>query len=172
LGATGEDAAIPFGPGFFLGQLRAFARDRCPDSAEGLPAVQIHLATGDVLNLCHVVGPGPAFVALAVRSGREEGARMHTELVPYQLIARVSIHAPAGRGHVGFDIGRVPDLLDASLRHLSPESALGRAAGGPPDGTAAVEGARTAVGDARGRLLPCREDAMESDGDAKPKPPP
>jgi len=137
MGATGEDTAIPFGPGFFLGQLRGFARDRCPDPAEGLPAVQIHLATGEVLDLCHVVGLGPAFVALAIAEGEGEPRRMGTELVPYQLIARVSIHAPAGRGHVGFDVGRVPDLLDASLRHLSPESALGRAAGEPPGDTAA-----------------------------------
>lgn len=171
MGSTSEDAAIPFGPGFFLGQLRGFARDRCPDPAEGLPVVRIHLATGDVLDLCHVVGLGPAFVALAVRSGREEGAPMHTELVPYQLIARVSFDGPAGRGQVGFDVGRVPDLLDASLRHLSPESALRRAAGESRDDAGPGEAAPAAAGEARGEPPRDREGATESSGDAKPESP-
>lgn len=122
----------PFGPGFFLGQLRAFARDHCPDPAEGLPAVQIHLATGEVLDLCHVVGLGPAFVALAVREGEGEPGRMRTEMVPYQLVARVSICAPGARGHVGFEVDHAPRVLAA--RGLSPESALCRAAGDSEEG--------------------------------------
>ncbi len=118
----------PFGPGFFLGQLRAFARDRCPDPAEGLPAVQIHLATGEVLDLCHVVGLGPAFVALAVVEGEGERRRMRTELVPYQLVVRVSIHPPGVRGHVGFDVDHAPRVLEPA-GPLTPEAALCRAAG-------------------------------------------
>lgn len=128
----------PFGPGFFLGQLRAFARDRCPDPAEGLPSVQVHLASGEVLDLCHVVGLGPAFVALAVREGEGEAMRMRTELVPYRLIARVSIGSPGGR-HVGFEADRAPRML-ATHGPLSPEAALGRAAGeasGPRENAAA-----------------------------------
>ncbi|HEY6105640.1 MAG TPA: hypothetical protein VIV59_06640 [Anaeromyxobacteraceae bacterium] len=122
----------PFGPGFFLGQLRAFARDRCPDPAEGLPAVQIHLATGEVLDLCHVVGLGPAFVALAIVEGEGEGKgerrRMRTELVPYQLVVRVSILPPGVRGHVGFDVDHAPRVLEPA-GPLTPEAALCRAAG-------------------------------------------
>ena len=45
---------FPFGPGFFLAQLRAFASEHCPDPARGLPMVEIHLADGDVLDLCHI----------------------------------------------------------------------------------------------------------------------
>lgn len=69
---------------------------------------------------------------------------------------------------MGFDVGRVPDLLDASLRHLSPESALRRAAGESRDdagpGPAAAE-------EARGELPRDREGATESSGDAKPESP-
>jgi hypothetical protein len=119
---------VPFGPGFFLGQLRAFARDRCPDPAEGLPAVQIHLASGEVLDLCHVVGLGPAFVALAIVEGEGEPRRMRTELVPYQLVARVSVRPPGGRVHVGFDVDHAPRVLEAHGL-LTPEAALFRAAG-------------------------------------------
>ncbi|HEU4381998.1 MAG TPA: hypothetical protein VFR85_00745 [Anaeromyxobacteraceae bacterium] len=118
----------PFGPGFFLGQLRAFARDRCPDPGEGLPAVQIHLATGEVLDLCHVIGLGPTFVALAVLEGEGEPRRMRTELVPYQLVARVTIRPAGGRGHVGFDADHAPHILKAGSL-LTPEAALEIAAG-------------------------------------------
>lgn len=127
---AGEENRAPFGPGFFLGQLRAFARDRCPDRAEGLPAVQIHLATGDVLDLCHVVGLAPGFVALAVQEGSGEPRRMRTELVPYQLVARVSIRSPGDREHVGFDVEHAPRVLEAH-GGLTPEAALRKAAGGP-----------------------------------------
>ncbi|HZY05776.1 MAG TPA: hypothetical protein VFF02_19980 [Anaeromyxobacteraceae bacterium] len=118
----------PFGPGFFLGQLRAFARDRCPDPGEGLPAVQIHLATGDVFDLCHVVGLGRTFVVLAVLEGEGEPRRMRTELVPYQLVVRVTIREAGGRGHVGFDVDHAPRVLPAG-GSLTPESALERTAG-------------------------------------------
>lgn len=118
----------PFGPGFFLGQLRAFARDQCPDPAEGLPAVQLHLAGGEVLDLCHVVGLGPAFVALAVLEAEGEPGRMRTELVPYQLVVRVTVRPPGGRGHVGFDVGHAPRVLTAR-GPLTPEAALCLAAG-------------------------------------------
>ena len=130
----------PFGPGFFLGQLRAFARDRCPDAAEGLPAVQLHLASGEVFDLCHVVGLGPAFVALAVLEAEGEPARMRTELVPYQLVVRVTVRPPGGRGHVGFDVEHAPQVLTAR-GPLTPEAALCRAAGdsepGAPEGAPA-----------------------------------
>lgn len=56
----------PFGPGLFLGQLVAFVRDRCPDPSEGLPVVEVHLADGEVLDLCHIIGATPHWVALAV----------------------------------------------------------------------------------------------------------
>jgi len=105
----------PFGPGFFIGQLRAFARERCPDPGEGLPAVELHLGTGEVLDLCHVMGLAPGFVALAVRVAPRTGTReasMRTELVPYALITRVTIRPARATGaHVGFNLDHAPDIL-------------------------------------------------------------
>ncbi len=126
----------PFGPGFFLGQLRAFARDRCPDPAEMLPAVELHLASGQVLDVCHVMGLAPSYVALAVReapcTGTHDGS-MRTELVPYGLITRVTIRAvrPAGP-HVGFSAVHSPHVIG---QDRSPEAAL-KAASGAPDRSA------------------------------------
>ena len=124
----------PFGPGFFLGQLRAFARERCPDPGELLPCVELHLATGEVFDLCHVMGLAPAFVALAVRETRggsgAEGVAMRTELVPYAFITRVTIRPVRGTGpHVGFNPGHAPEVLPQAR---PPEEML-RAAAGAPD---------------------------------------
>lgn len=127
-------SAVPFGPGFFLGQLRAFARECCPSHLEPLPSVFIHLATGEVLGLCHVMGLAPTFVALAVheeaRGSAASSRAMRTELVPYTLIARVTIR-PRGDAdaHVGFDAGFEPRLL---AQTPTPEEVLAAAARAPP----------------------------------------
>lgn len=130
------DLAIgaPFGPGFFLGQLRAFARDRCPNPAEMLPSVEIHLATGEVFDLCHVMGLASGFVALAVREVRggtnDDGMAMRTEIVPYTFITRVTIRpVSATTPHVGFNPDHAPVFMPQSR---SPEAAL-RAAAAAPD---------------------------------------
>jgi hypothetical protein len=121
----------PFGPGFFLGQLRAFARDRCPNPAEMLPSVELHLATGEVLDLCHVMGLAPGFVVLAVREARggsgNAGMAMRTELVPYTFITRVTIRPMSATGapHVGFNPEHAPVFLP---QDSSPEAALRAAA--------------------------------------------
>jgi hypothetical protein len=136
-----RDAAIaafaerwPFGPVFFLGQLGAFVRDKCPDPGEGLPVVEIHLADGDVLDLCHVIGVAPTWVALAVNEieAREDQPRMRTELVPYARIAQVTVRScRSGSPHLGFASHQAPELLAPGNRvPATPESAL-RAAAAP-----------------------------------------
>lgn len=117
----------PFGPQFFLGPLGAFVRQQCPDPAEGLPSVELHLHTGEILDICHVIGLAPGWVALAVRDSTAEDAPMRTELVRYDSIARVSIRPTHSRhGHIGFD-DRMPAILSPAATQ-SPEAALAAAA--------------------------------------------
>lgn len=128
-------SAATFGPGFFLGQLRAFAREWCPSPSEALPSVALHLATGEVLELCHVMGLAPTFVALAVhdetKGGDRAAAAMRTELVPYALITRVTIRPRRGSGaHVGFDPGHAPRVM---ANGTSPEETLRAVASAPPE---------------------------------------
>lgn len=121
----------PFGPGFFLGQLRAFAREHCPSPSEQLPAVTVHLATGEELDLCHVAGLAPTFVALAIRERiASSGAIvMRTELVPYGLIARITIRPVSDEGkQVGFNADAVPRVVTEAV---TPTEALRAAAGEP-----------------------------------------
>ena len=134
----------PFGPRFFIGHLMAFVRERCPDPAEGLPVVLLHLMDGEVLDVCHVMGLAPDFVALAVRDNEREAESraMRTELLPYESIHRITVRTgrPA-QAHVGFAHGQVPrvittdptvsaDVAEKSLRAAGMAPPLvGRAAG-------------------------------------------
>ena len=121
----------PFGPGFFLGQLRAFAREHCPSPSERLPAVTVHLASGEELELCHVAGLAPTFVALAIRE-RVAGSGailMRTELVPYGLIARITIRPVSDEAkQVGFNADAVPRVVPESA---TPTEVLRAAAAEP-----------------------------------------
>ena len=104
----------PFGPRFFAGQLGGLIRDRCPDPEEVRPVVEVHLFGGEVLDVCHVIGLAPGYVALAVYAApaRSTPRAMRTELVPYAGIARVSIAAAdAEAHHVGFDATHEPFVL-------------------------------------------------------------
>ncbi len=136
------EAGVPFGPGFFLKQLGAFLRDRCPDPEANLPGLYLHLADGEVLDVCHIIGIAPGWVALAVRQKDRQSSEstMRTELVPYSMVVRVTIRAGQhGEAHIGFDLGREPSMVTATgpKAALSPEQALMAVAGaagpaGPP----------------------------------------
>ena len=123
--------APPIGPEFFLGHLAAFVRDRCPDPAEGLPVVEVHLADGETLDLCHIIGATPRWVALAVNEAERatSAPRMRTEIVPYETVLRVTIRTvrPGAAAH-GFDVSHEPPRVETAMRGgMTPESALAAA---------------------------------------------
>ena len=122
----------PFGPAFFMTQLRGFAGEKCPDPAAGLPVVEIHLADGDVLELCHIIGVTPAWAALAVNETDHTASAPHmrTEFVPYAAIARVTLRSSRPEApHLGFEHARVPRVLSATgPPEMTPEAAVKAAA--------------------------------------------
>ena len=123
-GLTKADLSCTFGPSFFLGHLGRFVRDRCPDPNENLPVVQVHLATGEILDICHIVGVSPRWAMLAVResAGHEDG--MAIELVSYELIQRVSIRTRrAGSASIGFSQVVPPEIIapETLLRAAMPQ---------------------------------------------------
>ncbi len=143
-----------FGPIFFLHQLAAFVRDRCPDPREGLPAVRLHLGDGEVLDVCHIIGVTPTWLAVAVNeSEKPSGASpMRTEIVPYGMVARVSIRpAQSAEPHIGFDITRRPEVVPSvsELGVMTPEEALAAVATQAP--RAARAGEAVQAGDVNNR---------------------
>ena len=125
------DASVPFGPSFFMTQLRAFVRDRCPDPAEALPSVEIELDTGEIVDVCHVIGVAPHWIALAARdSGQSSAPSMRTELIPYATIRRVMIRpVRPGAAVIGFDREHRPTLFPSP--ETTAEAALDLAASAP-----------------------------------------
>lgn len=123
-----------FGPVFFLTHLRAFVRDHCPDPAEGLPAVELALADGGRLRLCHVIGVAPAWVALAVVDEDSAGERtMRTEFVPYASISRVGVRPTSSDDPgIGFSQSGTPVLLGERARAGTTAEDVVRAAAGAP----------------------------------------
>jgi len=123
------DLACAFGPSFFLGHLGRFVRDRCPDAAEQLPLVQVHLADGVALDVCHIIGVSPHWVMLAVRDGTGHRDEMAVELVPYPIIRRVGIASKRNEASsIGFSQAHPPAVIE-------PETLL-RAAMAPHTSTA------------------------------------
>jgi hypothetical protein len=120
---------FPFGPAFFVSHLGAFVRDRCPNPEEHLPLVEVHLQNGELLRVCHVIGLSPRWVALAVREGEKAGGAMRTELVPYEVICRVTIRPiQPGRQVAGFGQADIPPFFTGEI---APEATLAAAARHP-----------------------------------------
>lgn len=128
------ERGVCFGPIFFLRQLGGLVRDRCPDPSEDVPGVAILLADGSELDLCHIIGVTPKWIAMAVyQTDRGDAARrMRTELVPYAMITRVVIRTDrAGGPHrMGFDVERRPTVETSAPEAAgrSSEAALGAVA--------------------------------------------
>jgi hypothetical protein len=111
---TRADRACTFGPSFFLGHLGRFVRDHCPDPEEHLPMVQIRLADGQTLDLCHIIGVSPRWVMLAVRDAASRQDDMTIDLVPFEMIQGVRIRTRHGGGaSVGFAQSRAPTIIAA-----------------------------------------------------------
>ncbi|MCC7383974.1 MAG: hypothetical protein IT384_19185 [Deltaproteobacteria bacterium] len=106
-----EQRAV-FGPRFFLTYLPGLLRERCPEPADGLPRVSLHVTSGEILDVCHILGLAPRWVALAVFDGGEgAGTAMRTELVPFETILRISIRLPKGGDRaMGFRQDQTPAL--------------------------------------------------------------
>jgi len=108
------DRASTFGPSFFLGHLGRFVRDHCPVPEESLPMVQLRLADGQTLDLCHIIGVSPRWVMLAVRDAASRQEDMAIELVPFEMIHGVRIRTRHAAGtSVGFAQSRAPAIIAA-----------------------------------------------------------
>ena len=111
---TRAERASMFGPSFFLGQLGRFVRDHCPSPEEHLPMVEIRLADGQTLDLCHIVGVSPHWVVLAIRDPASRQHDMAIELVPFEMVRGVRIHARHAEGSaVGFAQNQAPVIIEA-----------------------------------------------------------
>ena len=127
-----------FGPTFFGTHLRGLIREQCPDPKESIPLVEIHLIGGEVLEVCHIIGLAPAWLALAVYDGsaKSTGRPMRTELVPYGAIIRITISKRGvDESQIGFNQAHTPFVVSAPVAATSPAAELYRLASSPPEAT-------------------------------------
>ena len=130
------DQRVSFGPFFFMQNLRGLVRDRCPEAKEAIPSVQVHLMDGQVLEICHIIGIAPNWIALAVHEDErsERHSPLRTEMVPYHLISRISIESNRHEGShpIGFSTQNEPAVygdVPTAVGVLTPEEALKAVAG-------------------------------------------
>jgi hypothetical protein len=115
IGLRESASRFPFGPSFFLDHLGGLVKDRCPIPEDG-PEVYLHLSSGEVIDLCNIIGLTSDWIAVTAYDEREDsgGGETHTELIPYGTIMRVAIHGLDGqtaRRKVGFRIEPRPEIL-------------------------------------------------------------
>lgn len=96
-----------FGMPFFGTMLSGRIEDRCSGARPDVPQVLLHLASGTVLDICHIVEFAPRWIATAVFRGDRSCEQMDLEFLPYQLIVRVTLSSrPADERPLGFDVQR------------------------------------------------------------------
>jgi len=97
----------PFGPGFFATVLGDRIRAACDSQPEHVPVVELHLADGVTLDLCHIPGVEPQWLAVQVYRDREVCDEMDLVFLPYALITRVTVSMwqPSQRP-IGFQLTR------------------------------------------------------------------
>lgn len=109
------DEAFTFGPSFFLGHLGRYVRDHCPSPDEHLPNVQLRLADGQTLEVCHIAGVSPRWVMVAIRDAAHQN-EMAIDIVPYHMVHGVRIRSHhADTATVGFDHGHSPAVISAEV---------------------------------------------------------
>ena len=87
----GAPMGPPFGPEFFTTVLAERVRAECQGRTEQVPVVELHLATGYTVDLCHVPSVGPQWLAAYAYRDRETCEDMDLQFIAYGLITRVTI---------------------------------------------------------------------------------
>lgn len=81
----------PFGPEFFTTVLAERVRAECQGRPNQVPVVEVHLLDGYTLDLCHIPGAEPQWMAAYSYRDRETCEEMDLLFIPYGLVTRVTI---------------------------------------------------------------------------------
>lgn len=84
-------AGPPFGPAFFAMVLTERVRAACDGQPDHVPVVELQLADGLTLDLCHIPGVQAQWLAVQAYRDRETCQEMDLVFVPYGLITRVTV---------------------------------------------------------------------------------
>ena len=98
-----------FDANFYRSVLPWWIRTQCEGKPEGIPVVELRLADGAVLDLCHIVNLAEEWMAVSHFRDLGKCDDMDLAFVRYESVMRIdlSIHDPRSR-RIGFDVTKVP----------------------------------------------------------------
>lgn len=110
-------AGPPFDADFFLTVFPERVREQCAIQPGQVPVVELNLAGGAVLDLCHIAMLTPRWAGVMAYRDTTTCDAMDLHFVPYGLIGRVvvSTHEPHQRP-LGFDVEHVPHEQHGPLK--------------------------------------------------------
>jgi hypothetical protein len=94
-----------FGPHFYLSVLPDRVISQCQGHPDNIPVVNLHLANGRTLDLCHIVHLADRWFAVQYFRDSESCEDMDVAFLPYDLVVLVtlSLHS-ADQRRIGFNI--------------------------------------------------------------------
>jgi hypothetical protein len=108
---------------FYQAVLPDAVKQQCQMNPGHVPVVELHLADGTTLDLCHIVAFGPTWFAVAYFRNPAEGDEVEQALLPYPLVQWITLsaHPPQVR-HIGFDVER--SVAATQLEPVAPPTSL------------------------------------------------
>ena len=107
-----------FDADFYRKVLPERVTEQCHGHPGDVPVVNLHLANGRTLDLCHVAHLADTWVAVQYFRDTETCDDMDLAFLPYELVTMVtvSLHHPTSR-RIGFRLGEQPSLPEAGEEH-------------------------------------------------------
>lgn len=106
----------PFGGEFFVSLFGERVRAACRQQKDKVPVVELHLADGTTLDLCHIERLFPEWMGVMVYRDTKTCAEMDMALVPYGLITRITVSTwPIHQRRIGFQLNNPVDAVQLEL---------------------------------------------------------
>jgi hypothetical protein len=98
-----------FDANFYRTVLPGWVKTQCEGRPEGVPVVELRLADGAALDLCHIVSLDGQWMAVSHFRDIETCDDMDLAFLRYETVTRIglSMHDPKSR-RIGFNVGRTP----------------------------------------------------------------
>jgi len=106
-----------FDSDFYTAVLPDLIKDVCPAGLSDVPIVELRIADGTILDVCHILYLGPSWLAAACYPSLGPSSQMITEFVRYEFITRVTVSLQEIQTRkLGFDL-----LKSSTARLIGPQ---------------------------------------------------
>ncbi|MBI2872554.1 MAG: hypothetical protein HYY00_05100 [Chloroflexi bacterium] len=107
---------MTFDASFYRQVLPERVARECQGHPESVPVVNLHLANGRTLDLCHIIHLADTWFAVQYFRDTETCDDMDIAFLPYELVATVTVSLHhAGSRRIGFRLGERPVPADVGV---------------------------------------------------------